>query len=108
VLNASLAYDNYAKYRAGIELRLRQQGSNTIVTPHRYGIEAASLSTPSGANPIETRVVHLFGSWNAGRFWGVTTTLGGDVSFIDVRNIDHVLDRSSFNVQFVARVSLTF
>ncbi len=106
--NASVSYNVYGQYTAGIEFRYQEQGSNTLDTPHAYGPAAVALTTPSGPNPTDTTVVHLFGTWNLVRLFGVGVGLGGDTYFINVQNIGHVYGTEAFNVQLVGTVTMTF
>jgi len=109
VWNASLAYQVYGKYKAGAELRIEQQGINTIDTAFRLGPSATSMiAVQDTPFPIDTQVVHLFGSWLVGRLLSADWTVGGDIFLVNVQNINHVSGDKSFNVQFVGSLSLKY
>ena len=109
VWNASVAYQVYGTYKAGAELRIEQQGINTIDTAFRLGPTATGMvAVQDTPFPIDTQVVHLFGSWLIGRILSADWTVGGDIFFVNVQNINHVSGDKSFNVQFVGSLSLTY
>ncbi len=102
VWNASVAYQVYGKYTAGAELRIEQQGINTIDSPFSLGPPATGMiAVQDTPFPIDTQVVHLFGSWSIGRILSADWTVGGDIFLVNVQNINHVSGDKSFNAQFI-------
>lgn len=109
VWNLRVAYHVYGEYTAGAELRIEQQGANTIDSTFTLGPPATGMiAVQDTPYPINTQVVHLFGSWRVGHYLSGDWTVGGDIFFVNVQNINHTPGDTSFNVQFIGSISVKF